>query len=292
MLFSMMFNAFLIAFFYARLARCDNRGIQVLFSSKAIVTVVDGQVLFQIRVYDVDAANPVIEARIRIYAVMKARPVPRPLRILQPNDELGGMLFLSFPSIVSHEVDIYSLLHPPKETPINPSGITLRQSDSATGNRREFVCTICGESYVTFERFSRHVKFLRAIEKKENYPIVGTHQSLDESVFMPGGEAKKTGTRDLEELRQYFADAVSEVICVVEGIEPSCSGTFAALQSYMVDDIVFAPCASFSPCVKGVQKRKGKRIDSFVRVDLDRFHEIDTVDTNDIDIAEENPNSN
>jgi hypothetical protein len=90
MLFSMMFNAFLIAFFYSRIARCDQRGAQVILSKKALLTVVEGQVYFQVRVYDVDAANPVIEARIRMYAVMKSRPVPRPLRILDPNDELGG----------------------------------------------------------------------------------------------------------------------------------------------------------------------------------------------------------
>jgi hypothetical protein len=92
MLFSMMFNAFLIAFFYSRVARCDQRGAQVILSKKALLTVVNGQVYFQVRVYDVDAANPVIEARIRMYAVMKSRPVPRPLRILDPNDELGGKM--------------------------------------------------------------------------------------------------------------------------------------------------------------------------------------------------------
>jgi hypothetical protein len=40
MVWSMMFNAFLFAFFYSRIARGEARGIQVIFSNKAIVSVV------------------------------------------------------------------------------------------------------------------------------------------------------------------------------------------------------------------------------------------------------------
>lgn len=88
MVWSMMFNAFLFAFFYTRLAKSDSRGIQVIFSNKALVSVVNNQVRFQIRVYDIDGRHPVVEAHVRIYAVSKRRPVPQPLRVLQPNDDL------------------------------------------------------------------------------------------------------------------------------------------------------------------------------------------------------------
>ena len=37
MLMSILFNAFLFAFFFARVARCETRGIQVVFSQKAII---------------------------------------------------------------------------------------------------------------------------------------------------------------------------------------------------------------------------------------------------------------
>lgn len=225
-----MFNAFLFAFFYARLARADNRGAQILFSEKAIMTVAAGQVRFQVRVYDVDAANPVVEAHIRMYAVTKSRPVPRPLRMLQPNDELGGMLFLSVPAVAVHHVDIYSMLHPPREKPINSSGLILRQADSVTCNREEVICPICAESYGTHERWRNHVQFQRIIEEKDGYPTAGTHLSLKKSDFMSAIPEKYSATLDIEELSVHFAKEVSEIICVVEGIEPISSGTFAAVS--------------------------------------------------------------
>jgi hypothetical protein len=185
-------------------------------------------------------------------------------------------LFLSFPSVITHHVDIYSLLHPPRESPVNPSGITLRHADSVIGNRREFVCPCCGESYGSFNRLCTHVKYVRSVEKKEGYPILGTHQALDESDFLPNKPKKYSATTDLDELREHFAREVSEVICVVEGIEPSSSGTFAALQSYMFEDIVFQAGGRFCPCVEAVDGDKSKRRDDFVRVDLDSFHGIES----------------
>ena len=42
MVWSMMFNAFLFAFFFTSLGRCDARGAQVLFSDKAVMSIIDG----------------------------------------------------------------------------------------------------------------------------------------------------------------------------------------------------------------------------------------------------------
>ena len=151
MVWSMLFNAFLFAFFYNRLGRCEARAVQVVLSNKAIVNVSqDRQVRFQIRIFDVDAAHPVVEAHIRLYAVRKTRPVPQPLRVLQPDDELGGFLFLSLPTVVTHHIDVYSLLHPAVETPRNLYGLNLRMADAATGSRDDFACPICGELFGTY----------------------------------------------------------------------------------------------------------------------------------------------
>jgi hypothetical protein len=46
----------------------------------------------------------------------------------------------------------------------------------------------------------------------------------------------------------------------------------AKLQSYCLDDIVFQDGARFKPCVENVGE-------SLIRVDLDRFQEIDSVKT-------------
>jgi hypothetical protein len=266
-----MFNAFLFAFFYSRLAKCDARGAQVVLSNKAIVSLVNNQLRFQVRVYDIDAASPVIEAHIRIYAVTKSRPVPRPLRLIQPNDEFGAMLFLSLPSVVSHHVDLYSTMHPPRETPVGTGGLLLRQADSVTGMREEFICPVCGESYGTYERWSKHIKYQQLVETQEDYPIEGSHREIPAELFEPIEPTVCTPTTDVEELKDYFDQEISEIICVVEAIEPIGSGTFSALHSYRIEDIVFHPGASFTPCIEAVKTDR----DEYLLVDLDRFHGIE-----------------
>jgi len=51
----------------------------------------------------------------------------------------------------------------------------------------------------------------------------------------------------------------------VEGIDPITSGTFQALQSYTIDDIVFG--GTFAPCIR-------QEKNEFV-VNLDAFHKIE-----------------
>ncbi|KAG7336643.1 inward rectifier potassium channel [Nitzschia inconspicua] len=204
MVWSMVFNAFLITFLYNRVGRSETRGTQIVYSSKALVSLVDGQVRFQIRLFDCDARHPVVEAHVRLYCVMKHRPVPRPLRLLQPNDELGGTLFLSFPTVVCHNIDMYSLLHPPRETMLmKPNGLVLRQVDGATGNRDDVCCPVCGESFGTFERWANHVRYQQIIEECDDLPIDGTHRAVDMSELeAQPGIGKRIS--DLEQLKEHF----------------------------------------------------------------------------------------
>jgi hypothetical protein len=264
----MFYNAFFAAVIIARIAICSNRAVQVVFSNKAIVSVIGGQVRFQVRVYDVDSQHPVVEAHVRLYAVTKERAVPRPMRIIQPNDELNAMLFLSLPQVVSHHIDLYSMLHP--HQPDHPlldknQGLMLRQADSATCSREEVTCAVCGESYGTHGRLINHTQYQQRLEKKYNVPAQGTHlatrqQELELDRFKP--------SKNLQVLKAHFEVEISEVICVVEGIDPLTSGTFTALYSYRAEDIVWDNGAMFHPCI---------RVDSDIfRVDLDRFHQIDS----------------
>jgi hypothetical protein len=267
-----MYNAFLFAFFYSRLAKAEDRGSQVLLSKKAIVSMSEGQVRFQVRVYDVDSMHPVLESHIRMYAVTKSRPVPRQLRLIQPNDELNAMLLLSVPTVVSHHIDLYSILHPPQELPVESGGLTLRQADSINSNREEVICPVCGESYGTFERWQNHVVYQRIAEEMYKQTVQGTHLGLTNTNLHPSSLNNCKPIQDIQKLKEYFRKEVSEVICVVEGIEPLLSGTFSSLHSYQFEDIVFEENARFSPCVEAAKNRKGE---PFIRVDLDRFHGIE-----------------
>ncbi|GMI21115.1 hypothetical protein TeGR_g14970, partial [Tetraparma gracilis] len=55
MMSSIAFNAFLFAFIFARLARCERRGYQVVWGDKAVVNKVGGKYFLDVRVFDVDA---------------------------------------------------------------------------------------------------------------------------------------------------------------------------------------------------------------------------------------------
>jgi hypothetical protein len=266
MVWSMLFNAFLFAFMYTRLARANARSAQVLFSKSAIVScTARGQVRFQIRVCDIDAKHPVVEAHVRIYVLTRERPVPRPLRLLQPNDEYGGMLFLSMPSVVSHHVDMYSLLHPPPPGghPVESGGLVLREVDSAACNREEVVCPVCSEGYGTHERFVKHVRYNQLCERVGKFPVDGSHLSVSEEML----ETSHDSITDIKMLREYFRTEIAEVLCLVEGIDPLVSGTFQALQSYRFEDIIWDDNAVFQPCLNV----DGHRI----QVDLRRFHNVE-----------------
>lgn len=246
--------------------------MQCIFSNKAIVTFEGNQVRFMFRTFDVDSVHPVVEAHVRLYGVTKDRPVPRPLRTLQPDDERHAMLFLSLPQVISHHIDVYSLLHPSWSDDDHPAdaanshnnrGLVLRQVDSASCNREEVICHICGDDYGTYDRWLRHVKFQQRLERKNGYPTEGTHLSIKPEELIWDRYAPET---DLKVLQRYFMDNISEIICVVEGIDPLTSGSFTALYSYRAADIVWEDGAVFGPCLRVKN--------DMLKVDLDRFHDV------------------
>jgi hypothetical protein len=71
-----------------------------------------------------------------------------------------------------------------------------------------------------------------------------TYSILDEVTNM------NNSTTDIVSIEQYFQQNVSEIIVIVEGIEPTISGSFSAMQSYRYEDIVFERNAYFRPCIR------------------------------------------
>lgn len=64
------------------------------------------------------------------------------------------------------------------------------------------------------------------------------------------------------DIREQLRD--KEIMVVVEAIEPMVSGTFQALQSYKIEDVVFG--GRFAPCMS--------QSDGRIFVDFDNFHKI------------------
>eukprot|EP00980_Cylindrotheca_fusiformis_P004334 scaffold921_cov126-Cylindrotheca_fusiformis.AAC.13 len=287
MIWSMMFNAFLFAFFFTFLAKCENRSIQVVFADKLCINVKnfssgrvihdehqhrlseseDDDEVFQnsgvcvnVRCYDIDSAFPVVETHARIYMMDKDMKL-HVVRIQKPNDDLGAMLYPSLPAEIVHHIDHHSPLSPPHYYDNMPfvnrsHGLVLRASDSSTGNRQEIVCPVCGETYGTYGRFRRHVRYARIVERQEEYPKENTHLGLEVPDRIP--------TITLDEVRQYMSHTMAEIIVVVEGIDPQVSGTFQALQSYKYDDICWN--GEFEPCVKVKNNKFTVCMEAFHRV--------------------------
>lgn len=280
MTWSMMFNAFLFAFFYSILSKCENRAIQVVFTDKLCIDVRNTNdpsvppsslsppedddnngVFITARCYDMDSAYPIVEAHARMYLVDKEKKM-HVMRLNNPNDDLGGVLYTSLPTEISHHVDHHSPLCPQvAKTRLPPflassCGLVLRSADSTTANREEIVCPVCGESYGTYDRLRKHVAYNRIIEERDDYPIEGSHLGLS----IPD----RIQPISLGEVRDYISHNLSEIIVVVEGIDPQVSGTFQALQSYKYDDIVWN--GSFEPCLF-VENNK-------FTVDMEKFHHV------------------
>jgi len=270
MVFSMLYNAFLFAFFFSRLARAETRGNQVMFSNKAIIEHRNGKWLFHLRIYDLDARYPVVEAHVRLYVVswmdyedQDNQPhLLHTMRLVQPNDELGATLFLSVPANVTHHIDAYSPLTPVElrddENLVQRNGLALREVDRMVENNGGIPCPVCGETYGTFENLHRHIDYNKMTEAADDIPVEGSHR--DPYLVIP----RDSTVAELTE-NQIKANLIDkEIMVVVEGIEPLISGTFQALHSYTLDDIVFG--CKFAPCMS--QK------DGQIFVDLDKYHKV------------------
>ena len=93
----------------------------------------------------------------------------------------------------------------------------------------------------TYENLQRHIQYNSLTESHDKVPVEGSHQ--DTSLIPPS----YTGGLQLTEHDIKTSLLDKEIMVVCEGIEPLISGTFQALQSYTLEDIVFG--GKFSPCM-------------------------------------------
>mmetsp|Transcript_10672 Transcript_10672/g.25687 ORF Transcript_10672/g.25687 Transcript_10672/m.25687 type:complete len:509 (-) Transcript_10672:93-1619(-) len=253
MIFSMCANAFLVSFLFSLMSKSESRSIQIVFSKKLCVNVIDGKVCVNIRCYDLDSAYPLVECHARMHLI-DYRMKFHPLRLIKPMDDLGGMLDPSAPTTIIHHVDHHSPLAPFKMPLVEAAhGLNLRSADSATGNREEIICPVCGESYGSYERLIKHIEYSRIGEKKDGYPVEGTHLGFRMPEITP---------ITLEAVQRNMERKLSEIVIVVEAIDPQLSGTFRAIQSYKYEEIEFG--AEFERCMS-------TRNNKFV-VDMMKFH--------------------
>jgi len=271
----MFFNAFVLSFYFCRLSRASSRNALVLFSDRATIT--SGN--FEFRVWDLSARRPLVEAHVRVYAVRhklltsSSEKIWEVLRIIRPNDELGGSLLLSLPDIVTHNIDEFSPLAPKIMenakigVSLKTSGLTLRTEDALHGCRDAVACPVCGETYGSVELLALHAKYTATTESGDGFDLHGKILDDVEALI----DLKKDAAAHLgERVQETIREEGIEIVCVLEGIEPIMSGTFQAVQSYTYDEIVFG--GTFLPCIERNDSKGGKTV-----ANVNKFDEIAVV---------------
>mmetsp|Transcript_22350 Transcript_22350/g.35767 ORF Transcript_22350/g.35767 Transcript_22350/m.35767 type:complete len:518 (-) Transcript_22350:28-1581(-) len=231
---SLGINALVVGLVLQRLGRADSRSHQVVFSDKAVIRCIHGNMYYMFQVYDLDRRHPVVEAHVRVYAVFhstdgtnRVNYQTRFMRLQNPNDELGSVLFLSVPCTVVHCIDQWSPLMPPKESRdmwgnandnfvhnaanrfVFP-GLILRESDAECGARDGASCPICGETFPTDQHLLRHIRYMRW-EELHNGVEPMTQQTVDALADDVGTESEnEDGETEDEELVKQLPDRTAD----------------------------------------------------------------------------------
>jgi hypothetical protein len=268
---SALFNSLTLGIFFGKFQRGATRGISVQFSKNALIRVINGSPHLMFRVVEARKLQ-LVEAHVRVYAIYHTRGghkdevqlfQHRPLRINQPDDQLGGMLLLMLPTLVTHQVDPWSPLMPPGCMATNSKSMNSyafpdvfqRANDAEQGQFTFVECDISGEGFSTEEAHRRHHQ-----NEGYVYPCSSTPEVM--------GVEKIMGS-----LKEYFESCEMELLVLVEGIDPTMSATLQAVYSYKVEDILF-DTHDFVPCVFRDLPYDGGR----PKIDFAKFHEVELMD--------------
>lgn len=99
---------------FVRIARGQPRASTIVFSDKGIVTRIGNKLYFMFQVVEM-RKHQLVEAHLRLYSTQHnggAAFQSRAMRMNIPDDDLGGVLLLLLPTLVVHEIDVNSALHP------------------------------------------------------------------------------------------------------------------------------------------------------------------------------------
>eukprot|EP00053_Salpingoeca_punica_P012981 m.116686 g.116686 ORF g.116686 m.116686 type:complete len:227 (-) comp16081_c2_seq6:1935-2615(-) len=198
--------------------------------------------------------DQLLECHIRCYAVRHVRDaqggVPHFqthfMRLLHPNDEWGGVLFLALPNIVVHRVDAWS--------PILPTTHGDRDETEAPANSFRFPDVI----------------------RRSHDCEAGNRTPLNRGTRYPGPDSTHMYRRDnagnvydiaADRLRQFWQECSLEIVVIIEGLDPTTSNTVQKRHSFAGNDIVFDH--KFAPCVF-----EDPDPDGYCLVDMRNFHDL------------------
>eukprot|EP00405_Crypthecodinium_cohnii_P046219 CAMPEP_0206574774 /NCGR_PEP_ID=MMETSP0325_2-20121206/29663_1 /ASSEMBLY_ACC=CAM_ASM_000347 /TAXON_ID=2866 /ORGANISM="Crypthecodinium cohnii, Strain Seligo" /LENGTH=624 /DNA_ID=CAMNT_0054079477 /DNA_START=365 /DNA_END=2236 /DNA_ORIENTATION=- len=123
-------NAFVIGALFVRLTRPQARANTILFSSKAVIQELDGALYFMFQALELKH-HELVEAQFRLYCIRYDEGGFRsyPMRLQQPDDDLGAYALLTLPTRVVHRIDNWSPLSPTSEMEPNSSFLRPKKTN-------------------------------------------------------------------------------------------------------------------------------------------------------------------
>jgi len=228
-----LLDAVIIGCIFIRLTRPQSRARTIVFSDKAVMKVINGAVHFEFQVCELKS-HDLVEAHVRCYAVRHGRRENKqtrilPMRLQQPNDDMGAMIWLMFPNQIIHRVDGWSPLAPNlpdrnrywREVSGSKSKSKLlstiendfvdtefarpfwtydwpeaqqRQVDAEQGGRDSCVCPVCGGAYSTLELLRLHTRYQAALDPQNGVLPELCHKYSPEQWGDSGDGAQGTST--------------------------------------------------------------------------------------------------
>eukprot|EP00811_Abedinium_folium_P024453 NODE_3436_length_2035_cov_31.544549.p1 GENE.NODE_3436_length_2035_cov_31.544549~~NODE_3436_length_2035_cov_31.544549.p1 ORF type:complete len:330 (-),score=60.75 NODE_3436_length_2035_cov_31.544549:160-1149(-) len=232
-------SAIFVSVAYTRISRGNSRAFSICFTETAIISEIAGVWYFMLQVCDF-RKHQLCEAHIRLYSIQHAEVggvhyLTSAMRLQLPDDELGAMLLPALPQLVVHRIDPWSPLWP------FPTTAEDRQPGVHTA----------ANTYLYPEPLQRKCDD----ENGNRDPCCG----------MAPGASHVQQEADQFSISRHLAESEHEIICILEGTDPSSSCIVQTRHSYTCDDIVFN--ASFGKCVR-------RAAGGFCEIDFEKFHEI------------------
>ncbi|EER09460.1 inward rectifier potassium channel, putative, partial [Perkinsus marinus ATCC 50983] len=176
---TVLLNASIIGLLYTRLSRGGKRAETILFSDKAVIRAgSDGKPYFMFQIVEM-RKHQLIEAHVRCYFFShrgRYRFVGEYMRLNRPNDELGAPLLLAMPTLVIHSIDRYSPLMPSSQRHDTFPFPPLRECDGLQGNRDDYSCPTCGETFHTRVDLRAHIVYNQVNDEINGVPPEHSHR--------------------------------------------------------------------------------------------------------------------
>ena len=225
-----------IGIVFQRFARAQSRATTVIFSAKACLRRIRGELYFMFQVCEM-RKHQLIEAHVRCYAIRHdCAPDGQysyfqsyPMRLQHPDDDLGAMLLMALPSVVVHRLDQWSPLLPR----------TLERMPSCVQHHEPSIEYLFPEPLQRAADAEAGNREPRPVDRPEKTSSLDTHvPNCAESCASHNSEEEQKQHEELiTHVQKYWRQTGLEIIVLVEGIEAATSSTIQARHSFRYDEI-------------------------------------------------------